>query len=305
MVKFFNQKEDVIDLQLTPYGKSKFSQGLFNPFYYGFYDNGIIYDSGYAGIYGEIQNNIVTRIKEQTPRLRVQANFTSSMSEENIVDIKEYQFDNVTEANSHFFRFLGRNSPWSDYAPSWLINTMEDSNGFVDNYSFRSNLAIPVFTASLGIEYEKIETPYMDNEGEEQTYIEFSLHKNERLLLDVLELNTVFKGNANYEIEVFRRMPGQEDNLVPLRFLTDGSYSSQRQQDARQAGIEDQIGGTDPAIGEAFPDLTPEYVNYFLSVNIDSEIDERLAQKGSLLYRSDYEAQIVRLCEQAGIEFED
>ena len=305
MVKFFNQKEDVIDLQLTPYGKSKFAQGLFNPIYYGFYDTDIVYDSGYAGIYGETQNNIVTRIKEQTPRLRVQANFTGSASEENIVDIQEYQFDNVTEANAQFFRFLGRNSPWSDYAPSWLINTIEDSNGFAGNYVFRSNLAIPVFTASLGIEYNKKEIPYVDDEGEEQTYVEFSLHKNERLLLDVLELNTVFKGSANYEIEVFRRMPGQEDNLVPLKFLIDGSYSSQRQEDAREAGLEDHIGGTDPAIGEAFPDLTPEYVNYFLSVNVDGEIDEGLERKGSLLYRSDYEAQIVRLCEEAGIEFED
>ena len=305
MVKFFNQKEDVIDLQLTPYGKAKFSQGLFNPMFYGFYDNGIIYDNGYTGIYGEVQNNIVTRIKEQTPRLRVQANFTSSMSEENVVDLEEYQFNNVTEANSHFFRFLGRNSPWSDYAPSWLINTIQDSTGFAGNYEFRSNLSIPVFTASLDIEYNKIETPYIDNEGEEKTYVEYTLHKNDRLLLDVLGLNTIFKGSANYEIEVFRRMPGQEDNLIPLSFIIDGSYASQRQQDAREAGLEDHIGGTDPAIGRAFPDLTPENVDYFLSINVDTEIDEGFERKGSLLYRSDYEAQIVRLCEEAGIEFED
>jgi|10_taG_2_1085330.scaffolds.fasta_scaffold08323_2 hypothetical protein len=305
MVKFFNQKEDVIDIQLTPYGKKKFSQGRFNPSYYGVYDSDIIYDSGYAGIYGEIQNQIVPRIKEGTPRLRVQSNFTASYAEEKAVDIGEYQFSNLTPANSQFFRFLGRNSPWSDYAPSWLINNIEDSAGFAGNYEFKSNLVIPVFTASLETVYNETSIVYQDDNGVDKVYTEYSLQSNERLLLDILELNTIFKGNGNYEIEVFRRMPGQEDNLIPLKFLNDGSFAGSLRQTAHEAGLEGNLRGTDPAIGEAFPDLTPEYVEYFLSVRLDLEIDEKSKQKGSSLYRSDFEAEIAKLCADAGIEFED
>ena len=59
MVKFFNQKEEVIQIELTPYGKDRLSKGLFYPKYYAFYDNDILYDGTHGNI-TEIQNMIVT-----------------------------------------------------------------------------------------------------------------------------------------------------------------------------------------------------------------------------------------------------
>ena len=44
MVEFFNKKQDVIDLQLTSYGKQLLSRGLFKPVYYAFSDDGVLYD---------------------------------------------------------------------------------------------------------------------------------------------------------------------------------------------------------------------------------------------------------------------
>jgi len=70
MVKFFNQKEEVIQIELTPYGKQKLSNGDFSPFYYAFYDTGILYD-GTHGDLTEKQNEIVERIKNKTPRLEL------------------------------------------------------------------------------------------------------------------------------------------------------------------------------------------------------------------------------------------
>ena len=67
MTKFLNQKEEVIRIELTPYGKEKFSKGQFMPSYYAFYDNDILYDGVYGGI-TESQNRIVTRITTETPR---------------------------------------------------------------------------------------------------------------------------------------------------------------------------------------------------------------------------------------------
>ena len=56
-MKFFNKKEQVIDLQITQYGKHMFSKGKFKPVYYSFYDDDILYDSQY-GIGTETQKNI-------------------------------------------------------------------------------------------------------------------------------------------------------------------------------------------------------------------------------------------------------
>jgi hypothetical protein len=57
MAKFLNKKERVIDFKLTSYGKQRLAAGRFKPSYYAFFDDGIVYDSQYAG-FTEGQNQI-------------------------------------------------------------------------------------------------------------------------------------------------------------------------------------------------------------------------------------------------------
>ena len=40
---FFNRKEEVIDLQLTPHGKYLLSKGKLKPAYYAFFDDDIFF----------------------------------------------------------------------------------------------------------------------------------------------------------------------------------------------------------------------------------------------------------------------
>ena len=68
MAKFINKKEQVFDIQLTPYGKYLISMGTLQPEYYAFFDDNIIYDGNYAGI-TETQNEIGQRIKKDTQYL--------------------------------------------------------------------------------------------------------------------------------------------------------------------------------------------------------------------------------------------
>jgi hypothetical protein len=68
---FFDRKEDVIDLELTQYGKYLLSKGKMKPAYYAFYDDDVLYDTEYAG-YSEEQNNSEDRIRLETPRLKTQ-----------------------------------------------------------------------------------------------------------------------------------------------------------------------------------------------------------------------------------------
>ena len=67
-MEFFDKKEEVIDLQLTQYGKFLLSMGKLKPVYYAFYDENIIYDSEYAG-FSETQNQCHPKIQENTGRL--------------------------------------------------------------------------------------------------------------------------------------------------------------------------------------------------------------------------------------------
>lgn len=65
MAKFLNKNEQVLDIQLTNYGKHLISVGKFKPVYYAFYDDNIIYDGKYTGA-TEKQNEIIARIKNDS-----------------------------------------------------------------------------------------------------------------------------------------------------------------------------------------------------------------------------------------------
>ena len=65
-MEFFNRKQEVIDIQLTPHGRRKLSTGEWRPKFYAFFDRDVIYDVGHAG-YEENQKESHDRIKA-TPR---------------------------------------------------------------------------------------------------------------------------------------------------------------------------------------------------------------------------------------------
>ena len=74
MATFFDQKQDVIDIELTKYGEYLLSLGKFNPVYYSFFDNNVLYDPRYASYSGS-QNEYEGRIQSETPSLRTQHSF--------------------------------------------------------------------------------------------------------------------------------------------------------------------------------------------------------------------------------------
>ena len=156
MVRFFNQKEEVISLELTPYGKKKFAAGEFSPEFYSFYDSDILYDGVYGNLYEE-QNNIVSRISNKTVRLKPVARFagnsTSVFSYASANTKDEFNQDNVP--NSTFFRTLGQSSPWEQKAPAWNIRpTSIGDTGFNKGVVYNSSNVIPMMSATLQIKYE-------------------------------------------------------------------------------------------------------------------------------------------------------
>ena len=94
MTTFFNKKEEVIDLEMTPFGEALLSIGQFKPVYYAFLDDDVLYDaSGSAGI-DEIQNDVEPRIQNDTPNIKARSVYSGI--ESNLVPlIHELRFDRV------------------------------------------------------------------------------------------------------------------------------------------------------------------------------------------------------------------
>lgn len=147
-MRFLDPKEEVYKVKITPLGKYLLSQGRFNPTYYAFFDDDIIYDSGFlsgTGDSDENQNDIQIRILDETPKFEGQTSFQGSEStlftkypnflDEIFPGVTEKADDpsyniNITERplnNYYLQKPLAKSGNNSDTAPFFYINMITGS----------------------------------------------------------------------------------------------------------------------------------------------------------------------------------
>lgn len=100
-MEFFNKKQEVIEIQLTQFGKNLMSRGAFKPVYYQLFDDGIIYDYSHHGV-TETQNEIEERIFQTQ---RIKDNHNVSGVQENF----ELQTEKIQKSERDVFLNLTRN----------------------------------------------------------------------------------------------------------------------------------------------------------------------------------------------------
>lgn len=283
MTSYLNKKEQVISFELTPYGKHILSKGEFAPEYYCFYDDDILYDGEYAGL-TEIQNNIVSRIKE-TERLSTQTRFTSSVNNTSITNIGHAEFYQLSVANLSFMQPLGSSSPFSAYMPSWHLSTMADSVLFSGSATYATNLAIPTVSASLRVDYSR-STVTKEEEGEQIEFVHYDLTKNDRILIDVLELNTILKSQGNFDIEVFKVEDSGNGNLKKLGFVNQEASDADILNAQEDIDVYKTLSSDEDGIEGRYPKLNNTFAEYYLSVKVDKEIEDVKPRPGENLYKA-------------------
>ena len=182
MANFFDRKEQVMEVELTKYGKRAFSMGKFVPKFYSFHDDDVIYDSEFTPsgsiqktnpkVSQERQNNIVERI-ETVPRLSIISDggwernhkFFTATGEQHTENTNAGALnpDQISPATAKFLRPIGTSSPLKNFAPAWEIKTMPSSEPLsvsgTEEFPLRSGasgseIIIPYFSSSLPLEYE-------------------------------------------------------------------------------------------------------------------------------------------------------
>jgi hypothetical protein len=118
-MEFFNKKEEVLDLQLTQYGKYLLSIGKLNPAYYTLHDDNVIYDRQFSNnSSAELQNEARVRIQSDTPTLKTQYNFVSlDAMQSKAADFQDSRERAIT-------RPLATSNLGSNKIPSWNINAL-------------------------------------------------------------------------------------------------------------------------------------------------------------------------------------
>ena len=259
-MRFFDSKEEVLDIQLTQYGKQLLSKGKFMPTYYSFHDDDIIYDMDYVSV-TEVQNSSEGRIQENTPRLRTQYVFEGIET-----NIQKLNTPDVLEDKKHVALpySLGTSSPRSIYLPSWTISFLEgnllNSTTFITGSKQVINIpqlttkiepivSIKTHTGEIPLEelndapgfFEFRQEIYSDG-----TYVDA---EEKFLLLEVDEENSVFK-KENFDIEIYEvnNKGATNEELIQLNFaLPDADIMN--------------------------TELNEQFVEHYFDIQFDDEID--------------------------------
>lgn len=221
-MSFFNPKEEVIEIELTQYGKHLLSKGKWKPAYYAFYDDDIIYDGKYAGLI-ETTSEAVERIKE-APRTKTQYVFTGIEEQvkknlQLIKDSKELLTSSklLPKEEKHYAltQPLGKSTLGERKSPAFLLNALKGhiSSSTTFQTGEQPNLKIPKIFLEDTIYKRKIQKFNPDfnysfygteNVNRTRVFEDGNLITIEQdyILLELLEKN-VDNLNKNYDIELF------------------------------------------------------------------------------------------------------
>jgi hypothetical protein len=242
-MEFFNKKEEVLDLQLTQYGKYLLSIGKLNPAYYTMHDDNIIYDSEFSQG-AEQQNEARVRIQSDTPSLKTQYNFVSL----DTMQAKPAGFQDDKERTGAMPRPLSTSNLGSDKIPSWNISTLGGMflTGSTTSVIMPNDTTIVQEIPQIGAEViynispVTLDDTFSESEieeislgladGVEPSTIQgidisfnsetlpdgssFAIDKDD-LILQIVEDNAPM-GNDNFEVEVFE--VASDGELIPMNF---------------------------------------------------------------------------------------
>jgi hypothetical protein len=200
-MSFFDSKEEVLKIELTPYGRKLLLEGKFKPSYYTFHDDDVIYDVSYAQNKQEIQLSSSIRILNETPYLKPQTRFTSVEN----TSKKLSPLDQKTDTGL-FTNLLGNMSLNSDYKPAWNLKFLRgQAESFTQKYAISNNeLDIPQINLKP-IFYEiKILNQEDEKQPDDTIFSDGTGYRmqNNYFFLDIQELNVDFEGET-FQIELF------------------------------------------------------------------------------------------------------
>jgi len=304
---FLDKKEQVLDIQLTQYGKYLLSKGKLKPVYYSFFDDDVLYDSTYAGI-TEQQNETQDRILNQA---RTETQYVYDGLETNIRKAQELVRSGLTpnirekiqktpEKHYALSAPIGNSSLMSNKMPAWNLDVLYGEISGSISYSTGSHqtLRIPQINVDT-ITYETFtkratQTPeefeeerdFSRQEGQtsdltlasdlfkDGTYIDV---KEDYLLLQIREENSVFS-NENFDVEMFLVEEEKTDVVIGSSTLTNEVlvplvFDKKKPKIVNNILLDEEE--------EENVVLDPTYADYYFYVHIDDEIDRDVLCRAS------------------------
>ncbi len=302
---FFDPKEDVIDIELTQFGKHLLSKGKWNPFYYAFFDDDILYDSQYAG-YTEMQNSAQTRITGSA-RVRTQYCFSGVEKEigkemailDEIADRKEVTEQErvgiqATKDRDYALSLpLGRSDIGNQNYPAWNITCLNGLLASSVPFSTSSLGVIPIVQLKMQDVVFKTEVKNKSDEEAQALQLDKTLNQigesaPEADPSDLILANRIYDDGTYISIEedyvlmelLEKNTPFEEENIDIEVFKYEENQQTGQEVliplkflKGKEAVVDDVlVDDEDPELNQ-YAQLTPGCVEYFFNVWVDDEID--------------------------------
>ena len=227
---FFNKKTEVMQIEMTPYGRYLYSIGKFKPHSYEFVDEDILYRASGST---EAQEAAHTRIISETPKLKINRAFqdeSQKVESPPTLDKQRFMEKKMNLRQNGLFT-LGRSSYSSERSPAFQVTMLQGGISgsqatFETNTSNSTSedkggiLAIPQVDIDLDFRATLKNTLNQNVENfdiiksetfEDGTYVEINYTDP---IIHLKEFNSFYE-KENFEIEVFQ--VGTQGKLTPLK----------------------------------------------------------------------------------------
>jgi len=266
---FFNKKTEVMQIEMTPYGRYLYSIGKFKPHSYEFVDDDILYKASGST---EAQEDAHNRIMNETPKLKINRAFQDEapqVQSPSLIKNKRVMAKKM-DLKQPNLSSLGRSSYSSDKLPNFQVSMLRGqisgSQLYYEIPSSGGDIPIPQvdvnlnFYASLkNILRDEIDQNAVSSEvADDGTFIEV---RYEDPIIHLKEFNSFYE-KENFEIEVFK-LSDSDDEMHPLKFRKVFS-------NIVNGLLVDNIQASDDVLFQA------DEVEYFFSIDVDQEIPEEL-----------------------------
>ena len=281
-MEFFDKKEDVIDLQLTQYGRHLLSKGKFNPVFYSFFDDNILYNSENSGLTEE-QNRSEERIKEaQTMQPQIsfsslekafQTNYNLILSGEE--EVGSIDLQRTPERNYALPQPIGTSDINSEYSPSWSVLFLNGMlSGSVEYISLTektggsNTLLIPQLETDVTVEVSNLSAAdEVSDEFEDgialSDVVVVSDDEDMSVLLKVVENNGSFQ-KKNFDIEMFEVQEENQNGTI-IESLLPLAFSIPPDPDSEVTFID-----------ETTPEADKKHAEYYFDILVDDEINDEI-----------------------------
>lgn len=296
-MSLFDSKQEVINIELTSYGKKKLASGKFRPSFYAFFDDDVIYDGAYAALTESANGEADDRVRKETPYLKTTYSIVGADTKLNKGNGDQELFDNIRlYENSNLLKYgLGTSKIGEvtgsqisvNFLDGTLTNVYTTASAFIFGNDLNPKTAYDkpqtkLVTQNLDLSphIRSLPDPSMtfppeltDPDRIEPAIVSPVLQDNkyvflevDELLLAVDELNSI-EAYDNFEISVYKieTNKNDEEEYRKLNFKT-------KQEQVNEEGFlmdETEISAQNSTI-------TQDDVEYYLDIQIDEEIDPAL-----------------------------